>query len=199
MFPSGSNDAMVLLDLEAGSVTVHVKPADGITRGEVLFEIYALTVGKVPPTVRLSNLSVRTKIAADNILIVGLTMRRVYETFEPRTVLVRAMGPALSQFGVTNAHTNPMIQFYTDKGLESFVVRSWELMIPVGQEGPPIRAQLMRAHAATGAFPLSPGSKDAAVVLPLAPQPWTAHVKPADGVSSGEVLFELYDIPESAL
>jgi hypothetical protein len=46
----------------------------------------------------------------------------------------------------------------------------------------------------TGAFALVAGSKDAALILTLAPGAYTAQVTPADG--TGVALVEIYEVPE---
>ena len=47
----------------------------------------------------------------------------------------------------------------------------------------------------TGAFALGNGSKDAALILTLAPGAYTAQVSGADGTSTGVALIEVYEVP----
>jgi hypothetical protein len=51
---------------------------------------------------------------------------------------------------------------------------------------------LTAAATATGAFGLSPGSRDAAVLITLAPGAYTAHVSGGDG-GTGVALIEVYE------
>jgi hypothetical protein len=53
-------------------------------------------------------------------------------------------------------------------------------------------AALVAAFARVGAFPLSGGSRDAAVLLRLPPGPHTVQVRGAPGTTTGEVLVEVY-------
>jgi hypothetical protein len=46
-----------------------------------------------------------------------------------------------------------------------------------------------------GAFALPPGSRDAAVILTLAPGAYTAQVTAAEGIGTGTALIELYELP----
>jgi hypothetical protein len=46
-----------------------------------------------------------------------------------------------------------------------------------------------------GAFALPPGSRDAAVILTLAPGAYTAQVTAAEGTGTGTALIELYELP----
>lgn len=57
--------------------------------------------------------------------------------------------------------------------------------------GPPV---ITSAAATSGAFALPAGTKDAAVVLTLAPGAYTALVSGADG-STGVALVEVYELP----
>jgi len=56
-------------------------------------------------------------------------------------------------------------------------------------------AELSAAAGKAGAFALSTGSKDAAMVLTLAAGPSTAHVSSPSG-QTGIALIEVYELPE---
>jgi hypothetical protein len=104
-----------------------------------------------------------------------------------RRVLIRAVGPSLAPFGVTDAVANPALQLF--RGNLSFYFNSdW------GQR--PDADELARVAAAAGAFPLPPGSKDAALLVELPPGNYTASVTsestPATG---GTALLEIYILP----
>lgn len=198
-FPRGSKDAAVVLELGPGMQTVQIKPADGRTRGTVLFEIYS-RVRAHPPPVRLTNLSVRTTVGPGRVPIIGVAMEYPRSDREPesRAILLRSIGPGLAQFGITTFNPSPRIEMYTETGIRGTIVNQWEMMLP----GAPadFRAEQLarfnRAHVVAGAFPLQPGSKDAALFFELPPFNWTFHLMSADG-SAGEVLFEIYDVPLS--
>ena len=120
---------------------------------------------------RLSNLSIRTPLAAGQPLIVGFVVAG-----GARGVLVRAAGPALGVLGVAGALTDPRIELYRG-GEKIFENDDW----PAG---------LAETFSGVGAFPFAPGSRDAALVQAL-DGPHTVQVR---GTGAGVVLVETYDL-----
>lgn len=104
-----------------------------------------------------------------------------------RSVLVRAVGPGLAQFGVADALTSPqLVVFQGGKVIGSN--NAW------GQTEDDV-ARLDSAFARAGAFQLSAKtSRDAALFLTLAPGSYTLQVKSADA-AAGNTLIEIYDVP----
>lgn len=135
--------------------------------GSVLSRAATLTIVS---TARLANLSVRTALAADQSLIVGLVVSR-----GSAEVLVRAAGPALGQFGLAEAMMDPRLELYQDstKLLEN---DNWP-------------AVLAATAARVGAFPFANNSRDAAVLQVLS----GSHSVVVGGTSPGVVLVEAYD------
>jgi uncharacterized delta-60 repeat protein len=147
--------------------------------GEGSVEIYATAaqrqVGSGPS--RLANLSTRGRVTAENPLILGFAIAGT----EPRRVLLRAVGPGLAGFGVTDALAATRLQVYTASGAQL-----------VANEGWGNAAALVQAAATTGAFPLTAGSADSAALLTLNPGNYTIQV--VDTRSSGGIaLAEIYD------
>ena len=132
-----------------------------------------LTVA-VPSVGSLVNLSVR---ANGERLIVG------FVTEGPVKAVVRAVGPTLSNFGLTGVMADPQVSL----PLSGTINDDW---------GTPMRAELEAAFSRVGAFPLpDPASKDAAVIVPVSGVN-SAVVSPATG-AGGIVLAELYDMRET--
>jgi hypothetical protein len=109
-----------------------------------------------------------------------------------RNVLVRAIGPTLSAFGVNDALARPQLSVY--QGDRLVVANSgW-----AGDGGPSARVateSLLDAFDRAGAFRLvDEDSPDAALVVSLAPGAYTVQVKSANG-APGAVLLEVYDLP----
>jgi len=123
------------------------------------------------PTARLTNLSVRTAMAASQTLIVGV----VVGGGGPRDILVRAVGPTLAAFGLGNAMTDPRLELYNG-ATRIFANDNWP-------------GNLASTFASVGAFALPDGSRDAAFLQPLdgARSIW------AQGGGPGVVLVEAYD------
>jgi hypothetical protein len=94
-FPAGSTDSALLLNLAPGNYTAQVNGAGG-TSGVTLIETYDL---ENPATMqsRLVNISSRGLVGAgQNIIIPGVAINGS----SARLLLVRAVGPSLSLFGV---------------------------------------------------------------------------------------------------
>ena len=101
-------------------------------------------------------------------------------------MLLRAVGTALSGFGVANPLADPKLELFETGAAGPFAVSdNWS-----GS------AILRTAVEQAGAAPLATGSKDAALLLTLGPGSYTARVSGADG-GEGVALFELFDRPIS--
>ena len=145
----------------------------------MLLEVYDATEGDIPTSERLVNLSTRGMTGAGERL---LTAGFVVTGNTPKRVLVRGIGPGLTQFGVTGVLVDPQLKVYAGESLIA-TNDNW-----VG--APAITA----AAAESGAFTIADSSADAALVLTLAPGAYTAQVVGA-GTSSGVALVEIYELP----
>ena len=122
---------------------------------------------------RLSNLSVRTALDANQIVIVGFTM-----SGGAKNVLLRAAGPTLSAFGVPSVMADPKLDLYSD---------STKVTTNDNWGG---SSALAAAFQAVGSFAYSSTtSLDAALVASIDGSR-TAHVS---GRTGGVVLVEAYD------
>jgi hypothetical protein len=96
--------------------------------------------------------------------------------------LVRAVGPTLSEFGVTGVLADPQLSLFSStSGAEVGSNDNW------GGS-----ATLAAAFSQAGAFALPANSLDSAVLTSVQPGPYTAEVNGANG-STGIVLLEAYD------
>lgn len=153
---------------DAGTYSVVVSNAVGSTTssGAVL----SVAVGI---TSRLSNLSVRTPLGAGRTFIVGFVM-----TGGAKPVLLRAVGPRLGVFGVTDAHPNPRFELFNSTNVSVAQNDDWGG-----------GAALASTFASVGAFSLEAGSRDAALSSSLS----GGHTVHISGTGSGVVLVEAYD------
>jgi hypothetical protein len=145
----------------------------------------ALILG-VGPTDRLMNLSTRGLVTADQGLVSGFVVGGA----QPKKLILRAVGPSLALFGVSNPLQRPVLKIYdaTGKAYENGYV------YPAVVGGPTYESDLAASLAKTGAFPLPAGTADAVVMMPFVPGTYTAQVTSANG-ASGTVLLELYEVP----
>lgn len=187
-FRTGSADALILETVN-GSHSVVARSATTGGAGLILVEAY--DAGPVGNSARLTNLSARNHVGTgDNILIAGFAIRGIGE----KKILIRAVGPALQAFGVASALADPILDVYDGFGTLIGSNNNW------AEAGPrPIFAQLDSAPAAifsqVGAFPLPPGSRDAALFGTLPGlSTYTAHVRGANN-TTGEALIEIYEVP----
>ena len=95
-------------------------------------------------------------------------------------VLVRAVGPTLGAFGVTGALNDPRLEIL--RGTTSVATNdNW-----LAADAP--------TFSSVGAFGLTAGSRDAALVVSLAPGSYTAQVSGVGG-TTGVALVEVYEVP----
>lgn len=129
----------------------------------------------------LINLSTRGRASTTEKLIGGFVVDQ-----QSRRVLVRAVGPALSAFGVNDRMNDPRVTIY----------RGDVALFANGDWGSPAQGggNVADIMALAGAFPLPLGSKDAALVVELPPGNYTAQAEPESG-EAGVVLLEIYRLP----
>jgi hypothetical protein len=175
-----SHDSAIDTTLSAGSYTLQVAGQSGDT-GVSLAEVYDATpsAAYTPATPRLINLSARVQVGTGgNILIAGFAIGGT----TAKTVLVRASGPALTQFSVPGVLPDPMLQLYSG----TTVIAS--------NSGWGGNAQIAATASSVGAFGWSTASSnDSAILITLPPGAYTAQVSGASG-DTGVALVEVYDV-----
>jgi len=137
-----------------------------------------ILVSNTAPTV-FANVSTRGYVSSTQTFIGGF----VIEGTSPRTVLIRADGPVLSQFSVTGTLPDPVLTVYDSKGDVVAANTSWTT-----NTNP---SAISLAAQQTGAFALPNPSADSALLLTLQPGAYTAQITSAKG-NSGIALFEAY-------
>jgi hypothetical protein len=127
-------------------------------------------------TSKVINISTRATLAANGTLFGGFVIGGT----QPQTVLIRVVGPGLTQLGVAGALADPTLELFT--GSTSIATNDdWS--------GTQATALMTRV----GAFPLAAGSRDAVLVRTLQPGSYTVQAKGKAG-AAGEVIFEVYEI-----
>jgi uncharacterized delta-60 repeat protein len=174
---AGSRDAAFTAILEPGSYTVQLVGKPGQT-GTALVEIYE----NDNDAARLLNLSTRAFVRPGSPAISGL----VVQGAAAKRVLLRAAGPSLGTFGIAGVLTNPRLVVKNDAGATVATNDDWETNAN--------RGELRAVTTAVGAFPLADASRDAALLVTLAPGAYTLVVDDADG-AAGIVLVEAYEVP----
>ena len=130
---------------------------------------------------RLVNLSSRTVLTGVQNLITGF----VVTGSAPKPVLIRAVGPGLTPFGLTSVLATPEVDVYSSSGALLSKNQGWN-------------SSLSSTFTQVGAFGLTAGSSDVAFVMNAAPGAYTLHVYDPTG-KGGVVLAEVYDASPTLL
>jgi hypothetical protein len=170
-----TSDSALMATLENGAYTVQLS-GKGSASGVALVEVYdAASSGSG----QLVNLSVRAYVGGSEVPNVGF----VVAGNTPRKVMIRAVGPALGAFGVTDSISDPQLELF----------RGSTRVDQNDNWGG--SATLSSTFAQVGAFGLSDtASQDAALVTTLEPGAYTVVVTGVNG-SKGVGLVEVYDVP----
>ncbi len=179
--------ALTTTAMASGVYSLKITGAAGAT-GISLAEIYDATPVasyRTNRTPRLINVSARCQVGLGNdVLIAGF----VVGGSTPCTVLVRAVGPRLQDYGVEGVLNDPQLDLYRSENGSSILVASND-----NWGDSPSAATLPSLAASLGAFSLAAGSKDAAVVTTLPPGVYTAKISGVGG-TTGVALVEVYEV-----
>lgn len=188
---AGSRDSAIVRSLAPGAYTVVVTGVN--SNGVVLIEVYDAATREQLSTEQLVNISTRGFVdTGDGNLIAGF----VVTGNAPKRVLVRAIGPGLTAFGVSGALADPVLRLFT-AGNASPIAQNdnWETSQPINaNQTAATAAEITAASQATGAFALANGSRDAAIVITLMPGNYSAVVSGANN-TTGAGLVEVYELP----
>ena len=142
-----------------------------------------------PAAGRLTNLSTRLKLAAaGDTLTFGFNLTGT----QPATLLIRGVGPGLSAFGINGVLAAPRLEIRPAGNADTLLAANegWD-------KAPNNAANIVTAAASVGAFSLTAGSADCAVLLNLPAGGYTATFRGING-TTGEVIAEVYDVSKNA-
>lgn len=176
---SGSKDAAIVTTLPAGSYSSPVGANGGA--GITLLEVYDADPNG---SATLSNASTRAFVGTgDQVLIPGFVIGGTGAV----KLLIRAVGPTLGSFGVPGALADPQISLFSSGNSTALATNdNWSSAANA--------TEITVAAAQVGAFALAGGSKDAALLVTLAPGAYTASVSGVGG-TTGTALVEIYVVP----
>jgi len=129
---------------------------------------------------RVINLSSRIIVSGSGSATAGFVLNST--SGAAKAMLIRAVGPGLTAFGVTGVLAHPVLTILDGTGKVVGTNSGWANSTAISS-----------ADATAGAFPLTTGSTDAAIVLTLNPASYTARVSSGDG-TSGAALVEAYEL-----
>jgi uncharacterized delta-60 repeat protein len=131
----------------------------------------------VDPKARLMNISARMDLSGTAVGTGGF----VIDGSASKKVLIRAVGPTLGSFGLTNVMSKPRLRLMNSAQVQINSATAWDSSAAMSAE-----------FNRLGAFGLTNGSADSVLEVTLAPGAYTCQVDDLDAVG-GTVLLELYD------
>jgi hypothetical protein len=171
--PGNNLESAIVATLPAGPYTAIVRGQNNGT-GVGLVEAYDLEAGA---DAKLGNISTRGFVdAGENVMIGGLIAGPVSSA--TGQILVRAIGPSLSAFGVPNALQDPTLELHDGNGGLLASNNDW-------------RDTQQSAIEATGLAPSN--IKESAILSTLSPGGYTAIVR-GTGNTTGVALVEVYKL-----
>ena len=180
--PRDELESAIIADLRPGNYTAIVRGVNNLT-GVALVEAYDLSrdAGSI-----LGNISTRALVQTDdNVMIGGF----IVQGTQQRRVIVRAIGPELTQYGVPNALANPTLELHNGTGTLIASNNDWATTIIGGV----ITANPVHEIQASGYVPGD--RRESAIVADLPSGNYTAIVRGANN-STGVALAEVYDLDQ---
>ena len=169
--PLNPNESALLLSVAPGSYTAVLRGKAAST-GIGLVEVYDLDADGAA---NVLNISTRGFVlTGENVMIGGLII-----TGDERSQLVlRGIGPSLSNFGVPDVLANPLLELYDGNGALIQANDDWRDTQEVGLQN-------------TGVSPTN--NLESAILISVPPGNYTAVLKGADG-GTGNGLVEIYKL-----
>jgi hypothetical protein len=182
--PRHPRESAIIADLPAGNYTMIVRGVDNTT-GVALVEAYDLS-----PEANsiLGNISTRAFVQTDdNVMIGGFIVHGT----QPKRVILRAIGPELSQYGVPNPLPDPVLELHNSSGALIASNDDWQHTIIGGI----ITSDQVREIRSSGYAPRD--GRESAIIADLPPGNYTGIVR-GKNIITGIALVEVYDLDDRA-
>jgi hypothetical protein len=168
--PPNELESVILTTLNRGAYTAVLRGYNDST-GTGLAEVYDVSGGTAT---QLANISTRGLVqTGNNVMIAGIVVQN-----HEKEVVVRALGPSLTAFGVSNALSDPTLDLYNSNGTLLLSNDDWE-------------DTQQSVLAGTGLAPTS--ELESAIAVTLAPGSYTAVVRGYQN-ATGNALVEVYGL-----
>jgi hypothetical protein len=178
--PTAASESAIIANLQPGNYTAILSGVNGTT-GVALVEVYDLAPAA---SSSLGNVSTRSLVLTDsNVMIGGF----IVQGSGPKRVIIRAIGPELTQFGVPNPLANPTLELHNGAGALIASNDNWQTTIIGGI----ITSSQVSDIQNSGHTPTA--ASESAIIANLQPGNYTAILR---GVSNttGVALVEVYDL-----
>jgi hypothetical protein len=180
--PDDFRESAMIVNLPAGNYTAIVRGVVNTT-GVALAEVYDLSPA---PNSKLGNVSTRSFVQTDdNVMIGGV----IVQGTQSKRVIIRAIGPELTQYGVPDVLADPTLELHDSTGALIASNDNWMTTIIGGI----ITSNQVQDIIDSGYAPTDP--RESAIIAMLPPGNYTAIVR---GVSNttGVGLVEVYDLDQ---
>jgi hypothetical protein len=178
--PADPNESAIIANLPPGHYTAIVRGINNTT-GVALVEGYDLS--PILDSI-LGNISTRSLVqTSDDVMIGGF----IVQGTQPKNVIIRAIGPELSQFGVPDPLADPTLELHNGTGALIASNDNWQHTIIGGIITSNQVQDIQNSGHAPGA------ASESAIIANLPPGNYTAIVR---GVNNtiGVALVEVYDL-----
>lgn len=167
--PTHQYESAIVTTLSRGAYTAVLRGYHNST-GTGLVEVYDTSIGST----QLGNISTRGFVqTGDNVMIAGMVIQS-----QSKSVVIRAVGPTLTRFGVSNALPDPTLSLYDGNGALLIFNDDW-------------RDAQESAITGTGLAPSD--DFESAITGTLAPGSYTAVVRGYEN-ATGNALVEVYGL-----
>jgi hypothetical protein len=178
--PVDASESAIIADLPPGGYTAIVRGVNN-TMGVALVEAYDLSSGLQSS---LGNISTRSLVeSGDNVMIGGF----IVQGTQPKNVIIRAIGPELSQYGIPNPLANPTLELHD--GNRNLIASNdnWQHTIVGGI----VAGDQVQSIQNSGHVPAD--ANESAIIANLQPGHYTALVSGVNN-TAGVALVEVYDL-----
>ena len=180
--PRDGRESAIIAELPPGNYTAIVRGINDTT-GVALVEVYDLNPDS---NSILGNISTRAFVQTDdNVMIGGF----IVEGTQPKRVILRAIGPELSQYGVPNPLADPTLELHDSTGALIASNDNWQHTIIGGIITRPQVQQIQNSGYAPGQ------PSESAIIATLPPGNYTAIVRGVNN-TTGVALVEVYDLDQ---
>jgi hypothetical protein len=178
--PADASESAIIANLPPGNYTAIVRGSNSTT-GVALVEAYDLS-----PTLHsiLANISTRSFVqTGDEVMIGGF----IVQGTQPKNVIIRAIGPELSEHGVPNPLADPTLELHNGNGALIASNNNWQHTIIGGIITQDQVQNIQNSGHAPG------DGRESAIIANLRPGNYTAIVRGVNN-TTGVALVEVYDL-----
>jgi hypothetical protein len=178
--PTQPSESAIIATLPPGNYTAIVRGVNNTT-GVGLAEVYDLSTDIASV---LGNISTRSLVQTGADVMIG---GFIIEGSGPKTVIVRAIGPELTRFGIPNVLADPALDLHNSGGALIASNNNWQTTVIGGI----IHGDQVSAIQNSGHAPTQP--TESAIIATLQPGNYTAIVRGVNN-TTGVALVEVYDL-----